>query len=157
MPTYISLEGVMHPAKEKVGLVNHSDQPLKHPITGEMIGPGDPYIYEGPDRAAMLELYLADKSGAVTTFGQHFSQNTDFLQMVRNLGFSTKDEYLKFIGYDPKVSKDNFDKKASTINKHELPKKVEAVKVLGGGKDYSQGSQNNRYGGMGDYGDDLRK
>ena len=157
MPTYISLEGVMYPAKEKVGLVNHSDNPMKHPITGEMIEPGDPYIYEGPDRAAMYELYLADKSGATTTFGQHFSQNTDFLQMVRNLGFKDQKAYLKFIGYDSKEAQENFDKNATILNKHELPKRVEAVRVLGGGKDYSQGSQKNRYGGMGDFGEDLKK
>ena len=90
MPSYVSYEGVMYPAKEKVGLVNNSGKEMKHPITGEVIAAGDPYIYEGPDRAAMFELYMADKSGKTVTFGQHFSQNTDFLQMVRNLGFKDK-------------------------------------------------------------------
>lgn len=157
MPTYVSHEGLMYPAKEKVGLVNNSGKAMKHPITGEMIGAGDPYIYEGPDRAAMYELYLADKSGNTVTFGQHFSQNTDFLQMVRNLGFKDKEEYLKFIGYNAEENKKQFEQKASVINKHELPQRVAAVKVLGGGKDYSSGSRNNRYGGMGDFGEDLQK
>lgn len=157
MPSYISHEGVMYPAKERVGLTNHSDKAIKHPTTNEMIEPGDPYIYEGPDRAAMYELYLSDKSGKTTTFGQHFSQNTDFLQMVRNLGFSNKEEYLKFIGYDVEENKKNFDKRAAIINKHELGKRVEAVRMLGGGKDYGAGGKNNRYGGMGDYGDNLDK
>ena len=157
MPTYISHEGIMYPAKEKVGLVNNSGGPMKHPITGDIIAEGDPYIYEGPDRAAMFELYQADKTGKTTTFGQHFGQNTDFLQMVRNLGFANKEEYLKFIGYDEKESKDKFEKFSSAINKHELPKRVAAIQVLGGGKDYGVGGKNNRYGGMGDYGEDLKK
>lgn len=156
MPSYISHEGVMYPAKEEVGLVNNSDKPIKHPNTGKMIPPGKPYIYEGPCRAAMYELYLADKTGKVTTFGQHFSQNTDFLQMVRNLGFKDKDEYLTFIGYDKKVAEDRFKELASKVTEHDVMSRVENVKVLGGGKDYAAGSKNNRYGGMGDFEENIQ-
>ena len=63
MSSWTSFEGVWYPAKEKVGLINHSDVAIKNPISGEEIGPGEPWIYEGPDRAALLELYEADKSG----------------------------------------------------------------------------------------------
>lgn len=157
MPKYISHEGVMYPAKEEVGLVNTSDHAIKHPTTGKMIPPGKPYIYEGPCRAAMYELYLADKSGKTTTFGQHFSQNTDFLQMVRNLGFKDKEEYLTFIGYDKKAVDERFKDLAAQVTEHDVVTRAENVRTLGGGKDYSVGSRNNRHGGFGDHGEDLRK
>ena len=157
MPTYVSYEGVMHPGIEEVALTNNSGEAMKHPTTGETILPGRPYIYKGPDRAAMYELYLADKTGKTTTFGQHFSQNTDFLQMVRNLGFKDKEEYLTFIGYDKKEAERKFKEEASAVNTHEILKRAEPTKVLGGGKDYGVGSKNNRYGGFGDHGEDLKK
>lgn len=157
MPSYISHEGIMYPAKEEVGLVNNTDRAIKHPTTGKMIPAGKPYIYEGPCRAAMYELYLADKTGKTTTFGQHFSQNTDFLQMVRNLGFKDKEEYLTFIGYDKKSVDEKFKESAAKVTEHEILSRVENVRVLGGGKDYAAGSRNNRYGGIGDFEEDISK
>lgn len=139
MPRWISDEGEWHPEKEKVALVDHKGNKK------EGRSPGDPYIYEGPDRAALFELY---KEG-VEKFGQNFRQNTDFLSSIRTLGFQSIDEYLKAMGYDSATSKKEFESKIAKVTKHELPKKVEAVKVLGGGADLS-GSKNNKYGGFGD-------
>lgn len=146
-------KGLWHPAKEKVALTNEGKIPFKHPITGEMINPGEPFIYEGPDRAAMYELYQIDKSGSTTTLGENFRTNTEFMEYygkMKNLfGFQTVDEFLAYLGYSEEEKKKEFDKKASMIKKHELPERVEAVKRLGGGSD-TAGGKNIRYGGFGD-------
>ena len=146
-------DGVWHPAKEKVGLTNHSNKPMKHPVTGEKIGPGEPYIYEGPDRAALLELYLMDKTGKTTTLGENFRQNTEFLEYyakMRNaFGFNSVDEFLTYLGYDAEEKKKEFEKRAIVITKHELEKRVAEIKKLGGGSD-TAGGVNIKYGGFGD-------
>ena len=54
-PTFVSKDGIWHPAKEKIGLVNRSGKTKT--IDGKRIKPGDPYIYEGADRAALFVLY----------------------------------------------------------------------------------------------------
>ena len=154
MPSWITDEkGLWHPAKEKVALTNNSDKAFKHPVTGELINPGDPYIYEGPDRAALLELYLIDKTGATTTLGEDFRKNTEFMEyyskMKTMFGFNTVDDFLSYLGYNEADKKKEFDNKASVIKKHELPAKVEAIKKIGGGSD-TAGGKNIRYGGFGD-------
>lgn len=142
----ISKEGVWYPAKEKVGLVNRSGKVIE--VNGQQIAPEDPYIYEGPDRAFLYQLYEIDKSGKTTTMGQDFRKTPDFLEMVRKLGFASVDSYLEFVGYDKSEAEQKFNTEASEINKHELPKRVKAIKVLGGGRDYSGGGQD-RYGNFG--------
>lgn len=130
-PNYVSKEGVFFPAKEKVGLINRSGKTIT--VEGKEVKDGEPYIYEGVDRAALYELYLQ----GTETMGQNFRQNPEFLANVRNQGFSNVDEYLKAIGYEENMTEEEFEKKISRVNKHELPKKVAAVKVLGGGKDFA--------------------
>ena len=41
-----------------------------------------------------------------------------------------------------------FKEKAAQVSKHELPKRVEAIKVLGGGQNTA--GEGDRYGGFGD-------
>lgn len=154
MPTYVSDAGVLHPAKEIVALTNYG-APFSHPKTKEIVETGSPYIYEGPCRAALFELWLTDKSGNTTTFGINFENSPEFLQALRNLNMK-KDEYLAWVGYDVDVNKKAFEKKASKIAKHELPQKVAEIKRLGGGSDHATG-KNVRYGGLGDYTNDLNK
>ncbi len=154
MPSWVTDEkGLWHPAKEKVGLTNHGDKPFKHPVTGEMIGPGEPFIYEGPDRAALFELYTIDKTGKTTTLGENFRQNTEFLEYyakMRNaFGFTNVDQFLEYLGYDEEGKKKEFEEKASRINKHEIPKRVKEIQKLGGGDDRA-GGKNVRFGGFGD-------
>jgi len=142
VPTWISKDGEWSPAKEKVALVNRSDK--SRTINGKRVQPGDPYIYEGPDRAALYELFKTKQE----KLGLNFKTDPEFINRVRQLGF-TMDDYLKFVGYNPEEVEENFKKHAATVNKHEIKEKVKAIDVLGGGIDTS-GMNPNRYGGFGE-------
>lgn len=138
MPHYVSKAGVWYPSKEKVALKNYSDKTIKNPSTdeklkGEEIKPGEDFMYSGPDRAALYELWEAK----VKNFGEDFRTNPDFLQAVRNMGYTNYKKYLKDIGYDESKMEEEFAKKAEEVNLHELPKRVKAIDVLAGGKDTS--------------------
>ena len=133
MSRFVSDAGVWHAGKERVGLVNRSKESIE--VDGKIIQPGDPYIYEGPDRAALFALWEAKEN----TFGEDFRRNPDFLQMIRTRGFKTVNEYLKFVGYDEKVAKERFDKEAAKVSKHELPEAVKRVEKMGGGIDTAGG------------------
>ena len=135
MPNYVSKGGVWYPAKEKVGLTNLSGKTKE--VDGKKVKHGDPYVYEGPDRAALFELYQIDQSGKTTTLGQDFKTDPEFINRVRQLGFKDVDEYLKSVGYDPEQVEVEFKKKARVVNKHELPERVKEIETLGGGKDFS--------------------
>src|SRR3990167_2850487 len=137
-PTFVSKDGIWHPAKEKIGLVNRSGKTKT--IDGKRIKPGDHYIYEGADRAALFVLYQ-DK---VETLGIDFKKDPEFINRVRQLGY-TIEEYLKAVGYDEEQVKKDFEEKASVVNKHELAEKVKAVETLGGGTDTS-GQGHDKYG-----------
>lgn len=115
-PNYISIEGELYAAKEKVGLKKKG---------------GEPYIYEGADRAALFELYKAGEE----KFGQNFRHDGEFLHRIKQLGFNTIDDYLKAVDYDSEKSKKDAEKKAKIVNKHDLPKKVKAIETMGGGLD----------------------
>lgn len=141
-PRYVSKEGTWHSAKEKIGLKNLSGETKV--VDGKEVKHGEPYIYEGADRASLFEFYKA----GVETFGQDFRKNPEFLQAIRTQGFGSVDEYLKYIGYDKEKVEKEFEEKASVVHKDELPKKVKAIETLGGGVDTSGGGQD-RYGGFG--------
>ena len=136
MPRYISKDGEWYPAKEKVSLIDH--------VGTDGRAPGEPYIYEGPDRAALFELFRA----GVEKFGINFMHDPELKHRVQSLGFKSVKAYAKAVGYDPEKAKEEFEKKAAVVSKHELPKKVEAIRKLGGGVDTSGGGQD-RYGGFG--------
>lgn len=139
-PTYHSKMGVWHPAKERVALKNFSDKTIKNPSTDERlkdeeVKPGEDFIYSGPDRAALYELWR-DK---VTFLGTDFRQDPEFLQAVRNMGYSTYKKYLKDIGFDEKRVEEKFGEIAEKVNLHELPKRVKALDMLAGGRDTAGG------------------
>ena len=142
MPTFISKDGVWHPAKEKVGLVNLSGKTKT--VNGIKIKPGDPYIYEGPDRASLFRLY----EEKTETLGMNFKQDPEFINRVRQLGF-TMEDYLQSVGYDEAKVEAEFKKKAAVVTKHEIGQQVKAIETLGGGVDTS-GIGKNRYGGFGE-------
>jgi len=143
MPQFISKDGVWHPATERVALRNLSGKVRE--VDGEKVQPGDEYIYKGPDRAALFELFQQK----VENFGQDFRTNPEFLQAIRNQGFTSVDEYLKLIGYNAEKVEADFKKKASIVHKDELPKRVKSIEVLGGGQD-TAGDAKTRYGGFGE-------
>lgn len=138
MPKYVSKGGVWYPAKEKVALKNYGSKTIKNPSTDEKlkdeeIKPGEDFIYSGPDRASMFELWKVKAEH----FGEDFRTNPDFLQAVRNMGYSSYKKYLKDIGFEEKKLDEDFKEKIAEVNLHELPKKVKAIETLAGGKDTS--------------------
>jgi len=148
MATLVSKLCEWYPAKEKVSLKNKSGKTIT--VGGKKIGPGEDFIYEGPDRGALM---LLEKVGTVNAecnkvLGENFMKNTEFLQSVRNMGFNDTESYLAFIGYDKEKEEENFKKKASVVTNHDLPKRAEEAKIIGGGQDTSGGGLD-RYGGMG--------
>lgn len=139
-PTYHSLGGVWHPAKEKVALKNISKKVIKNPSTdaklkGEEIKPGEDFIYSGPDRAALYELWKVKAE----TFGTDFRKDPEFLQAVRNMGYTGYKQYLKDIGFDEKTMGEQFDKTCEKVVLHELPQRVNAIDTLAGGMDTAGG------------------
>ena len=142
MSTYVSAEGLWYPGKEKVGLVNKSKKTIK--IDGKDIKPGEPFIYEGPDRAALIELHKAGEEN----FGITFRQNPEFLQAVRNMGFNDVEKYLEWAGYDKEKADKDFQAKIARVSKHELPKRVESINIIGGGQNTA--GSGDRYGGFGE-------
>jgi len=143
MPSYVSVEGIFYPAKEKVSLKNITDKPKE--IDGKIVEPGEPYIYEGADRAALFEMYKA----GVSEFGGDFRYDSEFLNRIRNLGFKNVKEYLSYVGHDEVTAKEKAEKRAAKVNKHELPAKVKEISQLGGGID-TTGQGQDKYGGFGE-------
>lgn len=149
MPRFVSKEGEWHAAKERVGLTNLSDEPFEY--NGETINPGEPFVYNGPDREAVKMLWEAGQE----TLGTNFRADPEFLKSLQAYGLSSDEEgvkkYLKRIGYNEEEVNKVFDETASVINKHELPARHNAIVVMGGGKSTVSGdSENNLVGGFGE-------
>jgi hypothetical protein len=145
MGTWVSKRGQWVPAREEnVAVENKTGRVLE--VNGKKIQPGEKFIYDGPDREAMLALH---KEG-VEHLGQDFKTDPEFLQAVRNKGFDSVEEYLKVVGYDEEKYDKEFETKAYQMKAHEFPKRVKEVVSLGGGKDMS-GAGNHIPGGFGDY------
>ena len=150
MPRYISVLGKFVPAKERVVLKNTSKEVLVNPsaeyskYAGEEVQPGAEFIYEGPDRKAMTEIW---KEG-VEYLGQDFRKSPDFLELLRKFGYKNEKEYFKFLGVDVEKEEARALAQSAKVTSHEDPVRVEAIKKLGGGNDTSGGG-NERYGGFG--------
>lgn len=153
MPEFISKLGEWHPAKEKIGLTNQGEKTIKY--DGKNVKPGDPFVYDGPDREAVKVLNQEghkNRAGELV-LGQDFRNDPDFLDAIAKRNFPRGEEgvkqYLEFIGFSEEEASKNFNKRMGTVQAHEVPKKVKAINELGGGRDYS-GQGNNVYGGFGD-------
>jgi hypothetical protein len=139
MPSYVSKDGVWHPAKEHVVLPHLSGT--------------DKEVYDGPDRAAEFELaqtFGVDTDGKPkeTTFGTNFRKDPDFINRVRQFGYKSIDEYLKDIGYDEKEVEKRFNEKAAMIVKHQ-PTERKPEKILQGGGVDTSGKGGDLIGGFG--------
>lgn len=143
MPSYVSHKGVWYPAKEKVALTNKSKKAFTY--QGKVINPGDPFIYEGPDREALRELFAEGQE----TRGQDFRRDPEFIQACRNRGFNTVDDYLAFINYDEAADDKKFKEKAAQVTSHEISERVKELNFMGGGKDTS-GAGKSFIGGFGE-------
>ncbi len=142
MGDWISKDGKLYPRKERVGLVNNSSESIE--VNGVTVESGEPFIYEGANRSALIEL---EKKG-VESLGEDFRYNQDIILLSREMGFKDVDAYAKVKGYDKKKVEEEFEKNASIVTKHELPKKVAAIKQLAGGQDQSNGGLD-KYGAFG--------
>jgi hypothetical protein len=171
MPSWISdHEGKLHPAKEIASLVNISNKPIEIEQTAsdgkkykQKIMPGQPYIYEGPDRAAMYQWWeengkpsaekMKELEGNVT-FGDDFRANPEFMEYYakyRNMfGFKDVEEFLNYLGHDVAKAKKRFEEKAQIVAIHDLPTRSPEIKKLGGGDDRANPGKNIRYGGFGE-------
>ncbi len=172
MSTWISDEkGVWHPAKERVPLYNRSDKSIEIEQTAsdgkkykQTIPPGASYIYEGPDRGAMLQWWeengkptaeqMQERINGSVTFGEDFLKNSSFMEQYSKFrtmfGFKDVNEYLIYIGYDQKKLHENFLKKASIVATHDAPARVNEIQMVGGGTDRANPGKNIRYGGFGE-------
>lgn len=130
MPNYVSVEGVWKPGKEYV--VDPNAEKGKE-------------IYDGLDRQAQLEI---QKNGG--QMGQHFRLNTEFVMRVKQLGFSSIDEYLKFVGYDEDAAKKKADHLMGIVHDHKPEPRKPATKFEGGGKDMTGNKKNDRFGDFGE-------
>ncbi len=172
MATWISDEkGVWHPAKERVPLYNRSEKTIEIEQTATdgtkfkmSVPPGASYIYEGPDRAAMVQWWeengkptaeqMQEKVNGNVTFGDDFRKNSEFMEQYAKFrtmfGFKDVNAYLEYLGYDQKRLHENFLKKASIVATHDAPAKVNEIQMVGGGTDRANPGKNLRYGGFGD-------
>jgi hypothetical protein len=169
MAKWISDEkGLLHPAKESAALHNRTNKPIKIEQIDEngkkfimTVKPGAPYIYEGPDRAAMLQWWeengkptaeqiKAMPDGAITV-GTNFQTNQEFMDFYAKyrqaFGFQNMSEFLTYLGYDAKKQNERFQKLSQEVNLHELPDRVPEIKKMGGGDDRANPGTNRRAGG----------
>lgn len=149
MPSYISEGGIFKPAKEHVVLPH---------LTGT-----ENEVYDGPDRAAELELAQAhgvDAAGKpkVDHFGIDYRHDPDVINRARSLGYKDVTEYTQAMGYNgtPEQEKVEIIEKKKTVITHKEPKRREANAKLGGGTDTS-GQGNDKLGGFGNDPDGLGK
>jgi hypothetical protein len=131
MSTWISRDGKWFPAKE-------------HAVLPHLQGT-DKEIYDGPDRAALYELYEQKEE----FLGQDFHTDAELIARVKQLGYKDVNEYALAHGWDAVKVEADFQKKAAVVNKHEIAQRVEEVNTLGGGMDKS-GSNKNILGGFGE-------
>ena len=143
MARFISNGGEWVPAKEQIGLVNKSSEPIVY--NEKEVQPGEHFIYDGADREALKMLHAEQEEH----LGRNFEHDPEFMQAVRNMGFDTVKQYLKVIGYDKVKQQEEFDKNAAVVSRHELPEKVREIAVMGGGKDTSGTKTNDTIGGFG--------
>jgi hypothetical protein len=148
---WVSKDGILYPAKERVSLKNNSGKVLINPsakwskFAGEEVQSGDDFIYEGEDRAALFTLFK-DK---VEVLGQDFHKSIEMVNLARQLGYKDVAAYAKAVGYDVEQAQKNFDERASVTAKHELPARAKEVMRMGGGADTTGGGAD-IIGGFGD-------
>lgn len=149
MPSFVSNKGKWYPAKEKIGLTNKSDDVLSY--DGEDIKPGEPFVYNGPDREAVKMLEEAGEEH----LGTDFRDCPEFQDFVNAKYQGDEGKYLRRIGYNEEEDDKKFEETYVKVKSHELPKRVNEIKVMAGGRDLSGASQNDVIGGFGD--ERLRK
>jgi hypothetical protein len=148
---WVSKDGILYPAKERVSLKNNSGKVMKNPsakwskFCGEEVMPGDDFIYEGEDRAALFQLFQEK----VDVLGQDFRKNIELVNLARQLGYKDVNGYAKAVGYDAELAEKNFNERAAGTVKHDLPARAAEMARMGGGSDTS-GNGADVIGGFGE-------
>lgn len=156
MPKFISKDGLWYVAKERVALKNNSNNTIENPSAEwskyhkEKVEAHQPFIYEGPDRAALFELYKADPEGSITTLGQNFHDDTDLQDRTRQRGYKSVAEYAKAVGYSKEKSDAKFNELIAKVETHSLPKRVKMIDAVESGA-YDTVGNNHRKGGFGQH------
>ena len=130
MPTWISKEGEWFPAKE-------------HAVLPHLSGTSRE-VYDGPDRGALYQLWQEsgkpeDAKRCLEHLGSNFRNDPDFINRVRQLGFSSVKEYLAFIGYDETKAMKQAEDNLVRVKSHEVLKRAKAVETEGGGVEFGTG------------------
>ena len=138
MPNYNSKDGKWFPAKEKVSLVDKTT--------------GEPYIYEGPDRAALETL----KETGEEFLGKDFHDDPDIMNRAHERK-QTVDEFCKTKINTKEKREAAFKKNADKTVLHTAPaKKLEAKQRQTGGSN-TAGTGGNLSGGFGSQADGMKK
>ena len=152
MARFVSFRGKFYPALEEVSLTYKGNEDIPKEklskfvtISGDVLKKGMPFIYKGPDRAAMKML----KDEGVEFLGSDFQHDTEFLQLVRKMNFNTVEDYLKHVGYDKDKDEKQFKARAVEVSRHELPESEEELLIMGGGQDKANPA-NDIVGGFGE-------
>ena len=142
MGTWVSKNGVQVPAREKVALVNNTDKTII--VDGKSVGPGEPYIYEGPDRSATEYL----KENSVEYLGRPWFEDPEVIGRIRQIHNCSIKEYMDMTGYDEKTTLAEVEKKLSEFVLHSTPVRKPGQRQRSGGAD-STGSGKNYEGNFG--------
>ena len=149
MPSYNSKDGVVTPAREKVSLVNETGKTIT--VNGKQIQPGEPYIYEGPDRAAVEYL----KEQGVDHLGQHFTKDPEIIMRARQFNM-TVDEFCQTAYYtDEMRARMQAEAASQTVLHRDLPRKSASQFRSGGAN--TAGSSGHYSGDFGDLSDAKAK
>ena len=134
MPSWNSKDGVWTPAKEKVALYNKE---------------GEPFIYEGADRAATD--YLQETGEEF--LGKPFYDDPEIIDRAHERR-QTVDEFCK-VKLNPAAKREAAFKEAEAkVNMHHAPSRKSAEKIINSGGRNTAGS-GHLEGGMGDGSDPL--
>lgn len=116
MPSYDSRDGVWTPKTEKVALVDKET--------------GEPFIYEGPDRAATEYL----KSQGVESLGVLFYKDPEIIIRARQLNMSVE-EFCELHMNTPEKRDAYFKERHSKKQLHRPEPRKQGSKFESGGKD----------------------
>ena len=89
MPSWVSNGGEWTPAHEKVALKNVTQHKFKY--NGKFIMPNEPFIYDGPDREALITL----KKEGVNKLGHNFRDDNEFLDFIHNSRFKGEETQVE--------------------------------------------------------------
>jgi len=144
MPNFKSIHGKLEPAHERVALTNKGDDVMI--VDGKTINPGEPFIYDGPDRAAVEMLH----EQGVEHLGTDFRDCSEFQDFINAKYQGDVEKYFKRIGFDEEKSKAEQINRTKDVKSHADPEKKKEELFRGGGRDTTGNADNDLVGGFGE-------